>query len=170
MITTDQQIAAVRFSKRIASRIANDLPEIAGDYLEGKTYTQIIKQYDIMERYGIENVNTAKTALHYAMKRFFPEDFLEELAYQHVSNNGASLAEAGRGFFSHRARVRAGEEGARAKGYNIWTPKEIRLVSRRSKTKKYRTLGGRVRVRLIAEELGVNPQRVLNLLNKKLRK
>lgn len=162
----DSQIGAIKFARATARQIATDIPEIAGDYLEGKTYLEIIREYDIMEKYGIGNTNTAKTVLHYAMKSFFPEDFLEELAFMHISDNGSLLSEEGQGFFSRKSRVEAGRKGTEAKGYEIWEPRDVRLVLRKSKSKKYLTPAGRVRTRIIAEELGVDSQRVINLLNR----
>jgi len=96
-ITMRQRVAINR--ARLAGRkIAKKYPSIAEDYDAGTTQAGLVREYSIMEEFGLTEkiaINAVQNALYELMP-----DRMEELARQHLSESGRRLHREGIGAFS----------------------------------------------------------------------
>jgi len=85
---TRKQHSAIDRSKRLSQILANEIPQIANDYITGLTLRQIVDKYSIIDRYNITNKEIVRAGVSRALKFLLSEKELKELARVHNYNNG----------------------------------------------------------------------------------
>lgn len=100
---SEQQKSAFILSLKVGEKIQNDFPNIAIDYVNGATLSEIVKNYRIDEQYGVTK-KIAKGAVLIALKGFSPkpnskttaefsglikdQEILRKIGQKHITDSG----------------------------------------------------------------------------------
>ena len=114
---TKERTSAILTSLKIAQKLQEEHPEIAGMYLKGMTQPQIVEELKVDSKYLINKV-VARSAVGAAIRGYsgneiyrnfeglLPESELERVSKEHVKNNGRMSLDDGKGLFSLNQKKR----------------------------------------------------------------
>lgn len=118
MVGKSHSVLAI--AEKASIKIARDFPEIAEDYAHGAHIPWIVKEYELIGKYGIRSQAVAEKSVKYVLRILLPKETLEDLATHHRSLCGLRQLVNGIGIFGMSA-----EDKIKLARINAATAKEM---------------------------------------------